>query len=81
VTAQTLNTAGLVIGFFAALFMAFFPPRVRQYTTHGTTAFTFTSDPNPTLRWRGKSQLALSITAPVMLAVGFLLQLVALWMP
>jgi hypothetical protein len=74
-TAHTLNIVGLWLGFAGGLLMSFFPPRLRQYTTQGAAPFTWTTE--PTRQWWGKAQVALAILAPVLLAVGFLFQLVS----
>ena len=79
IDAHSLNVAGLLIGFLAALLMAVFPPRVRQYTAQGAPIWSFTGEPSRKL-W-GRFQCGISIAAPLLLGLAFLLQLIALWIP
>lgn len=72
-----LNMVGLVLGACGAFLMAWYPPRVHPYNEDGSAAFAFTSNPTPEGRIRGKRQAILGKTGPLLLGVGFLLQLAA----
>lgn len=76
--AENLNTAALVVGLVAAVLMAVFPPRVRQYTAQGAPIIMSTG--KPTRKWWGRCQQGFSVAAPLLLGLAFLLQLVALRM-
>jgi hypothetical protein len=70
-----LNGAALVIGFVAALLLAFFPPQVQRYTKEGAAQITWTGKMT---RW-GKLQWRHSYAGPLLLALAFALQFIAWW--
>jgi hypothetical protein len=74
-----LNTSGFLIGLVAALLMAFFPPRVGRYTKEGAGEITLVSNPTAKGKRWGRVQWWLSVAAPCLLALAFLLQFIALW--
>jgi hypothetical protein len=55
--------------------MAWYPPRVVQYSEDGSAPFTFANNPTPEGRTKGKRQAILGKTGPLLLGIGFLLQL------
>jgi hypothetical protein len=71
----------LVIGFFAAILMACFPPRVQHYSEKGEREVTWVSNPTDTGKRRGPCQRWLSLAAPCFLALAFLCQILALLLP
>jgi hypothetical protein len=73
----TLNVIGLVLATIAAVLMSFFPPRVRLYTEKGESFTQWTSDAKEEKRSLGMWQARLSKSGPVLLVVGFVLQLIA----
>jgi hypothetical protein len=57
--------------------MFYYPPRDRVLTAEGAEIGSWMNKPNPKDAGRGKRQLILGKAGPGLLAVGFLLQLVA----
>lgn len=72
-----LNAVGLCIGIGAAVLMYYFPPRVVLYTEKGEPYGGFVGNPTENGKLRGKWQIFFAKIAPWLLALGFLLQLVA----
>lgn len=75
-----LNTAGLGLSVIAAVLMYYFPSHVQLFTEKGEGHVTWVSNANEQKKVLGKWQLRFSKTAPVLLAFGFALQLVAAWL-
>src|SRR5947208_16296219 len=73
-----LNVAALVIGLFAAILLALYPPRVPQYTEKGEPVIAFTANPTEGGKRWGKYQEWASYAGPGLLCLAFFLQLVAL---
>ena len=80
-TAVVLNVIGLFIGLVAAILMYYCPPRVTQYTENGEPPINFVGNATGEGKRRGTWQLRLSRVAPCLLAVAFLLQLIAALLP
>lgn len=80
-TTLVLNVAGLFIGLVAAILMYYFPPRVILYTEKGEPHVTWTSNATDEGKRRGKHQSRLSKAAPCLLAIAFILQLIAALLP
>ena len=76
-----LNAFALAIGLVAAILMARYPPRVVQIGKDGLVAMTFVSPRSEEQQRIGRRQQRLSELAPWLLALAFLLQFVALWLP
>ena len=75
-SSRCLTGTALVLGFVAALLLAFLPPQPwRQYTREGGGLFTFIGK---VTRW-GKIWWALSYSGPLFLAVAFALQFIVWW--
>ena len=71
-----LTGLSLVVGFFAALLLAFLPPQPwRQPTRQGAYVFTWIGEATR----MGKVWWALSYSGPVLLAVAFALQFIVWW--
>jgi hypothetical protein len=79
--ASCVNVVALSIGTLAALIMAFYPPRVRVFGAKGEEYGQFVNNPNPKNKGRGKRQVFLSQFGPWLLAIAFLLQLIAIFLP
>jgi hypothetical protein len=75
------NVGGLFLGTLAAVIMAFNPPRVRMFGTKGEEIGPWANKPDPKNEGRGKRQIFLSKLGPWLLAFGFLLQLIATFLP
>ena len=75
--AVRLNVTALVVGLVAAMLLAFYPPRVPQYTEKGEPVISFTANPTEGGKRWGKYQEWASYAGPAFLAVAFLLQLIA----
>jgi hypothetical protein len=76
-----LNVAGLSIATLAAVLMGFYPPRARMFGAKGEEYGQWVNNPNPKNVGRGKRQIFLSQSGPWLLAAGFLLQLIAAFLP
>jgi hypothetical protein len=75
-SSRCLAGLALVLGFFAALLLAFLPPQPwRQATRGGANVFVFTDE----VTRLGKVWLALSYSGPLLLAGAFALQFVVWW--
>jgi hypothetical protein len=74
-----LNVIGLSLGMLAAMCLAFWPPRIQQYTEKGEPFIGFTKNPTATGKRWGVLQEWLSCAGPVLLLLAFLLQFIALW--
>jgi hypothetical protein len=72
-----MNVLGLCIGVIAAVLMYYFPPRVIAYTENGAQVFTWTNEPTPEGKQHAAWQTRVSRAAPWLLALGFVLQLLA----
>ena len=71
-----LTGLSLVVGFVAALLLAFLPPQPwRQATREGASLFVFADK----VTRLGKVWWALSYSGPVLLAVAFALQFIVWW--
>ncbi len=68
------NTVGLFIALAAAILMAFYPPRLPQFTKEGAAVITWLGNPTEEGKRKGKRQWRLSIVAQCLLIVGFLFQ-------
>lgn len=81
ITTWAINIAGLCLSTAAAVLMYYFPPRgVVQYTDAGEPHAQWLAAPTAQgkgIAWR---QRVLSRAAPIMLATGFALQLVAAYL-
>lgn len=72
-SSRCLTGLALVLGFFAALLLAFLPPQPwRQPTRGGANVFTWIGEPTR----MGKVWWALSYSGPLLLAVAFALQFI-----
>ena len=72
-SSRCLTGLSLVVGFVAALLLAFLPPQPwRQATMEGANVFTWTGD----VTRMGKVWWALSYSGPLLLAVAFALQFI-----
>ena len=80
-TAKNLNAAGLFIALAAAVLMAFYPPRVPQFTKEGAPHFILTTDATEETKRKARRQWWRSVVAQGLLVLGFLLQFIALWVP
>jgi hypothetical protein len=56
VTSKNLNAAGLLIALAAAVLMAFYPPRLPQFTKDGAAIFTWLGNPTEEGKRKGKRQ-------------------------
>ncbi len=75
-SSRCLTGLALVLGFFAALLLAFLPPEPwRQATRDGASLFVITAK----VTRLGKVWWALSYSGPLLLAVAFVLQFVVWW--
>lgn len=70
-----LNLIGLTLTVVAALLMWYFPPRVASYNENGAQFVQWTNAPKPEKVKVGKLHARLARFAPLVLALGFLLQL------
>jgi hypothetical protein len=61
--------------------MAFYPPRLPQFTKDGRSILAFLSDPSEEGKRKGPRQWWLSVAAQFILGFAFLLQLIALLIP
>jgi hypothetical protein len=72
-----MNITGLSLNLLAAVVMFYFPPRMGSYDKGGRQVFTWMTDPRRG-KWRiGTWQVRLAGIGPVVLFVGFALQLLA----
>ncbi len=72
-SSRCLTGLALVLGFFAALLLAFLPPQPwRQATREGAALYVWTGE----VTRLGKVWWALSYSGPTLLAVAFLLQFI-----
>ncbi len=78
-----LNAAGLTVGFVGALVIGFFPPKVQEYNSDGSPKYRLVLESQPTAwgRFRVKLDPWLSGTGPFLLALAFVLQILALLLP
>jgi hypothetical protein len=75
-SSRCLTGTALVLGFVAALLLAFLPPQPwRQSTRAGAAIWTFTGK----VTWSGRVWWALSYSGPLLLAVAFALQFFVWW--
>ena len=72
-----LNATGLCIGVVAALLMFYYPPMLPRYTRDGRRLTKFVDKPTEQGRRIARRQARYSTIAPLMLALSFLLQLLA----
>src|SRR2546422_7432124 len=63
-------------GLVAAMLLAFWPPRVPQYTEKGEPVISWTANPTEGGKRWGKYQLWASYAGPALLFLAFLLQLI-----
>ena len=77
----SLNLAGLVTTTVAAALMFYFPPRVASYTQNGEPYVSWIGSVVEGKKRSGKLQLTLSKLSPLILCIGFGLQLIALLVP
>jgi hypothetical protein len=76
--ASVLNVAGLLVSTLSAGLMYYFPPRgVAQYTDDGRPVVAWAGEPSEQGVKRALWQRRLSRLAPLLLAVGLAMQLVA----
>ena len=73
--ASYLNVLGLVVTTLAASLMWLYPPRIAYYTEKGAPHIQWVNSSLPAKATIGKWQMRLSKTAPVLLCIGFALQL------
>jgi len=78
-----LNVAGLTIGFIGALVIGFFPPKVQEYHPDGSpmSGIALESEPTTAGKWWVKWHPRLRRAGPCLLALAFLLQFIALFVP
>lgn len=76
-TTWWLNVVGLSVSTVAAIVIYYYPPRVQLFTKKGEPVFTWVANPTPQGVSRGALQSRLSRLSPILLALGFILQLVA----
>lgn len=77
-TAAHLNFLGLIVSGLSAVWMIYAPPRVRQFTPEGQLVITVTSNALPEGAARGRLQAAWWL-GPLLLLIGFALQIPAAW--
>jgi hypothetical protein len=73
-----LNLIGLLVALVAALLMYYFPPRLLQYTEKGEPVINWVANPDEKKKAIGRWQMRASKYAPLLLCLGFLIQLIAL---
>jgi hypothetical protein len=73
---KIVECIGLLIGVVAAILMACYPPRIRQYTEKGEGAVSFVANATEEGKRWGKRQQWLSAVAPRLLGLAFLIQFV-----
>jgi len=78
-----LNATGLTIGFIGALVIGFFPPKMQEYNPDGSekSRLLLNSEPTAKGKFWVKWYPRLAIAGPCLLALAFLLQFVALFVP
>jgi hypothetical protein len=74
---RALNIIGLILNVIAAIFLAFRPPRVEQWTKEGGQLGPWVGTSTPQGKQKGTRQALLSRLGPWFLAAGFFLQLIA----
>jgi hypothetical protein len=78
--AWILNIVGLAFNTIAAILMYYFPPRVQLFTEKGESLVMWLSNSNEKKAAIGKRQILLAKFGPALLALGFSLQLVSVFL-
>jgi uncharacterized membrane protein len=76
-----LTIIGLALNTLGAILLVFFPPSMQRFTTDGAPEVPWIGNQTPLGRFRGRWQRTLSVVGLLLLAMGFVVQIVGEYIP